>query len=109
MTIYQATRASMIDQADLLARFSADLAARTAALQGAVVAIRLPRERHLSATLWQPDVVIASEQMIARRLGISLHTVKFHVESLFRKLGVSTRTEARAKARERRLANTIDL
>ena len=57
----------MIDQADLLTRFSTDLAARTAALQGAVVAIRLPRERHLSATLWQPDVVIASEQSLPRR------------------------------------------
>ena len=57
----------MIDQADLLTRLSTDLAARTAALQGAVVAIRLARERHLSATLWQPDVVIASEQSLPRR------------------------------------------
>ena len=51
----------------------------------------------------------STNKMIARRLGISLHTVKFHVESLFRKLGVSTRTEALARARERRVANTIDL
>ena len=40
---------------------------------------------------------------IARRLDISLHTVKFHIESLFRKLGARTRTEAVAKASERRL------
>ncbi|HEX4269684.1 MAG TPA: response regulator transcription factor [Steroidobacteraceae bacterium] len=50
-----------------------------------------------------------TNKAIARRLGISLHTVKFHVESVFRKLGASTRTEAVAKAGERRRAETIDL
>jgi two-component system nitrate/nitrite response regulator NarL len=48
-------------------------------------------------------------QAIARRLNISLHTVKFHVESLFRKLGARTRTEAVAKAGERRRHDTITL
>ncbi|MBA2339586.1 MAG: response regulator transcription factor [Pyrinomonadaceae bacterium] len=33
-------------------------------------------------------------KMIAYRLGISEHTVKFHVGSIFGKLGVSSRTEA---------------
>lgn len=50
-----------------------------------------------------------TNKAIARRLGISLHTVKFHVESVFRKLGASTRTEAVARAGERRRAETFDL
>jgi DNA-binding NarL/FixJ family response regulator len=35
---------------------------------------------------------------IARRFDISQHTVKFHLESLMRKLGVSSRAEAVAKS-----------
>ncbi len=44
-----------------------------------------------------------TNKAVARRLDISPHTVKFHIESLFRKLGARTRTEAVAKASERRL------
>lgn len=50
-----------------------------------------------------------SNKAIARELGISLHTVKFHIESLLRKLGARTRAEAVAKAMERRKKETIDL
>jgi DNA-binding NarL/FixJ family response regulator len=46
---------------------------------------------------------------IARELGISLHTVKFHIESLLRKLGARTRAEAVAKAMERRQKETVEL
>jgi DNA-binding CsgD family transcriptional regulator len=42
-----------------------------------------------------------TNKSIARQLEISLHTVKFHVESVFRKLGARTRTEAVAKAAAR--------
>src|SRR5882672_9261587 len=52
---------------DLLEQFSAALTARTAAVRGAVAAIRLSETRHLTGTLWQPDVVVASEQSLPRR------------------------------------------
>jgi DNA-binding CsgD family transcriptional regulator len=46
---------------------------------------------------------------IARELDISLHTVKFHVESLLRKLNARTRAEAVAKGLARRIAETIEV
>jgi DNA-binding NarL/FixJ family response regulator len=49
-----------------------------------------------------------SNKAIARQLGISLHTVKFHIESLLRKLGARTRAEAVAKALEQRVRDTVD-
>jgi S1-C subfamily serine protease len=52
---------------ELIEQFSSELAARTAALQGAVAAIRLPRERHVSAIVWQDGVVVASEQSLPER------------------------------------------
>lgn len=53
--------------ADLIEQLSAELSARTAALQASVAAIRAHSGRHLSATLWQPDVAVASEQSLPRR------------------------------------------
>ena len=38
-----------------------------------------------------------SNKAAARRLGISPHTVKFHIKSLFKKLGVASRAEAVVK------------
>src|SRR5215471_5345296 len=40
----------------------------------------------------------ASNKVIARRLGISYHTVKFHVAAILAKLDADSRTEAVAKA-----------
>ena len=62
------------------------------------------RERisHLLLTPREIDVLAAigdglGNKAIARKLDISLHTVKFHIESLFRKLGARSRAEAVAK------------
>ena len=44
-----------------------------------------------------------SNKSAARRLGISQHTVKFHVESLFRKLGAVSRADAVRKGLRQRL------
>ena len=52
---------------DLLEQFSDALAARTASVQGAIVAIRTSEGRHLTGALWQPDAVVASEQSLPRR------------------------------------------
>ena len=50
-----------------------------------------------------------TNKAIARRLAISLHTVKFHVEFIFRKLGVSTRTGAIMKASQWRQAQILEM
>jgi DNA-binding NarL/FixJ family response regulator len=68
-------------------------------------ALLTPRELEVLAALAEG----MTNKAIARRLNISLHTVKFHVESVFRKLGARTRTEAVAKASERRRHETITL
>jgi DNA-binding CsgD family transcriptional regulator len=68
-------------------------------------ALLTPRELEVLAALAEG----LTNKAIARRLDISLHTVKFHVESLFRKLGARTRTEAVMKAAERRRSEIIML
>lgn len=69
---------------------------------------------HTILTPRELDVIDAigaglSNKAIARELQISLHTVKFHIESLLRKLGARTRAEAVAKAMERRMKETVEL
>jgi DNA-binding CsgD family transcriptional regulator len=44
-----------------------------------------------------------SNKSAARALGISAHTVKFHLEAIFTKLGAANRAEAVAKGLRRRL------
>ncbi|MDF0521690.1 helix-turn-helix transcriptional regulator [Bradyrhizobium yuanmingense] len=101
----------------------AALADRLAALLGNVAGLRLaaPGE-HAAATIIARDPRIspadialtqreldvlalmaegASNKMIARQLGISVHTVKFHVGSLLDKLDATGRTDAVAHAARR--------
>ncbi len=58
-----------------------------------------PREVEILALVGEG----ASNKAVARRLDISAHTVKFHLEAVFRKLGVATRAEAVARGLRQRL------
>jgi len=53
-----------------------------------------PREHEVLAAMADG----ASNKVIARRLGISLYTAKFHVAAILAKLGADSRTEAVARA-----------
>ena len=68
----------------------------------------LPEEAPVLLTPREIEVLTAvgngmSNKETARHLGISPHTVKFHIESLFRKLGASSRAEAVAKGLKRQI------
>lgn len=56
----------MTDQPDFLAQFSNALAARAEAAKNAVVAIRLPHERHITGMVWRAGIVVTSEQSLPR-------------------------------------------
>jgi len=60
-----------------------------------------PRELDVLALLAEG----ASNKSIARRLGISVHTAKFHVSSLLDKLDATGRTDAVAHAARRGVIN----
>ncbi len=68
----------------------------------------LPEDGSPTPTAREIEVLTAlaaglSNKAIARRLGISPHTVKFHLEQLFRKLGAGCRAEAVAKGLKRQI------
>jgi len=58
-----------------------------------------PRELEILACLGEG----MSNKSVARRLGISAHTVKFHLEAIFAKLGATSRADAVAKGLRRGL------
>jgi len=59
-------------------------------LPSVVTPVLTPREREILGLVGEG----ASNKVIARRLGISAHTVKYHLEAVFTKLGVNSRAEA---------------
>ncbi len=88
--------------AGLSVRPSASRERRFAALEESVpTALLTPRELEVLVALSEG----LSNKSVARRLDISQHTVKFHVESIFRKLAVATRAEAVAKGLRRGLVH----
>jgi two-component system nitrate/nitrite response regulator NarL len=78
--------------AGLLVRSSAEQEARGFA-PAEDVPLLTPREREILALVGEG----LSNKAMARRLGISVHTVKFHLEALFGKLDATSRAEAVAK------------
>nr|WP_249810117.1 helix-turn-helix transcriptional regulator [Bradyrhizobium sp. 139] len=98
--------------ADRLASLLGNIAGLRLAAPGeqavATILARDPRimPEDIALTLREMDVLAlmaegASNKMIARRLGISVHTVKFHVGSLLDKLDATGRTDAVAHAARR--------
>jgi DNA-binding CsgD family transcriptional regulator len=86
-------------------------AALRAVAAGLTVRATPPQTRNFDALPEEPPVLLTPREIevlaalgngmtnkeVARLLGISPHTVKFHIESLFRKLGAASRAEAVAK------------
>ena len=97
---------------ELAADASADQIDAALRAVAAGLSVHVPRDDRFSAldedeapsplTPRELEILIAlseglSNKAIARRFDISQHTVKFHAESIFRKLGASSRTDAVAK------------
>ena len=86
-------------------------AALRAVAAGLTVRAPAPQIRNFDSLPEEPPVLLSPREIevlgalgngmtnkeVARLLGISPHTVKFHIESLFRKLGAASRAEAVAK------------
>ena len=68
-----------------------------AAEDGAEHGLLTPREVEILAAIGEG----LSNKEVARRLGISAHTVKFHLEAIFEKLGAGSRAEAVTKGLRR--------
>ena len=80
-----------IELVDRIEQAEAVLSLPPAALEDAAIIETLTTREHEVLALVADGL---ANRDIAAQLGISDHTVKFHLASIFGKLGVSTRTEA---------------
>jgi DNA-binding CsgD family transcriptional regulator len=85
--------------AGLIVRCADEERAEFRALDEEDAPLLTPREVEVLAAIGDGG----SNKEVARRLGISQHTVKFHVESLLRKLGAISRAAAVRKGLQQRL------
>ncbi len=85
--------------AGLIVRWADEERAEFRALGEDEAPLLTPREVEVLAAIGDG----CSNKEVARRLGISQHTVKFHLESLFRKLGAASRAAAVHKGLKQRL------
>jgi LuxR family maltose regulon positive regulatory protein len=78
--------------------FLEELRAGIRATRKSPAAAEVVSEREADVLLFLPTMLTASE--IAENLGISVNTVKAHMRAIYRKLGVSRRSDAVAHARD---------
>ena len=95
LTVSAAARGLSVLPAGVVDAWQAELSMRDVAARPVGDAAELTsREREVLAAMADG----CSNKAIARRLGISFHTVKFHVAGILAKLDADSRTEAVAKA-----------
>jgi DNA-binding NarL/FixJ family response regulator len=103
--------ASPAAEAEILAAQPGTVRVATARIGGAVVRVELARANVAEDIALTPRQTAVGQLLleglrnreIADRLGISLHTVRRHLESIFRRLGVANRTAAAAELRKGRI------
>lgn len=81
-----------------------DVSAVTSRTQPSALPALSPREREVIANV----ALGLNNRQVAERLDVSVHAVKFHLASIFRKLGVANRTQAATtylEARDRETRN----
>jgi NarL family two-component system response regulator LiaR len=104
---YMLKNATGLDLAQAIrSAFAGHMTMAPEATEALVNAMRTPEGTHLTEREREVLTLLAeglSNNQIAERLLVSTATVKFHVSSVFTKLGVSTRAEAIAAAYKRRL------
>jgi DNA-binding NarL/FixJ family response regulator len=91
---------------ELLALFDGEVHALVANMPAAVQSAQSGAAPPLTARELEVLQLLAegaANKEIARRLGISAHTVKFHLAAIFAKLGAASRTEALVAAARRGL------